>query len=127
MTNASYLKKGHHGWDNTLPSMQAIFLARGPSFNKKLEISSINNVDIYHIACHILQLIPNPYANAGSLQNLTHIFRSTAYNSSIMWNNACSSLFIEFWPLPLFLLLLSFSVFLNTVIDILASILFSCS
>ncbi|CAF4842347.1 unnamed protein product [Rotaria sp. Silwood1] len=30
----SYNKKGNHGWDNTLASMQAIFMARGPSFSK---------------------------------------------------------------------------------------------
>jgi hypothetical protein len=83
--------------------MQAIFLARGPAFSQNIQIRSINNVDIYHIACHILELIPNPYANAGSLQNLTHIFRSTTYHSSTFSTNNCSSLFIEFWPLLLFL------------------------
>jgi hypothetical protein len=83
--------------------MQAIFLARGPSFNENIQIRSINNVDIYHIACHILELIPNPYANAGSLKNLTHIFRSKTYHSSTISNNKCSSVFIEIWPWPLFL------------------------
>ncbi|UJR36372.1 hypothetical protein I4U23_029096 [Adineta vaga] len=73
-TNSSYPNKGNHGWDNTLASMQSIFMARGPSFNKNVQIHSLNNVDIYHIACHILKLSPNPYATAGSLLNLTHIF-----------------------------------------------------
>ncbi|CAF3049475.1 unnamed protein product [Rotaria sp. Silwood2] len=62
-------KKGNHGWDNTLATMQAIFMARGPSFNKNVSIHSLNNVDIYHIACHILKLNPNPHATAGSINS----------------------------------------------------------
>lgn len=57
--------------------MQAMFMARGPSFNDNVQIQSLNNVDIYHIACRILKLEPNPYATAGSLDNLTSIFRTT--------------------------------------------------
>ncbi|CAF4039061.1 unnamed protein product, partial [Rotaria sordida] len=71
-----YNKKGNHGWDNTLATMQAIFMARGPSFNKNVSIHSLNNVDIYHIACHILKLNPNPHATAGSIVDLTSIFRT---------------------------------------------------
>ncbi len=52
-------------------------MARGPSFNENVQIDSLNNVDIYHIACRILELQPNPYATAGSLDNLTRIFRTT--------------------------------------------------
>ena len=62
--------------------MQAIFMARGPSFNERVEIDSLKNVDIYHIACHILGLNPNSNANAGSLANLTSIFRSTESSST---------------------------------------------
>jgi ectonucleotide pyrophosphatase/phosphodiesterase family protein 5 len=91
--------------------MQAIFLARGPSFNENIQIRSVNNVDIYHIACHILELIPNPYANAGSLENLTHIFRSKTDHSSKISNNNCSSLFIKFWSLPLLLFVFIFFEF----------------
>ncbi|CAF2432949.1 unnamed protein product [Rotaria sp. Silwood2] len=68
--------KGNHGYDNTLPSMQAIFMAQGPDFNQNKEIHSLKNVDVYHIACKILDLKPNPYATAGSLNNLTDIFHS---------------------------------------------------
>ncbi|CAF1471361.1 unnamed protein product [Adineta steineri] len=69
--NDTYYQKANHGWDNSLLSMQAIFMARGPSFNQQVQINSLNNVDIYHIACRILNLTPNPYATAGSLDNLT--------------------------------------------------------
>lgn len=61
--------------------MQAIFMARGPFFNEKVQIESLNNVDIYHIACRILDLQPNPYARAGSLANLSDLFRNS--NGSI--------------------------------------------
>ncbi|CAF1300171.1 unnamed protein product [Rotaria magnacalcarata] len=73
-TNAAYPNKGNHGWDNAAQSMQAIFMARGPLFSKSIQIDSLNNVDIYHIACHILKIKPNRYANAGSLANLTSLF-----------------------------------------------------
>jgi len=89
-TNSTYPNKGNHGWDNTFGSMQAIFMARGPSFNKNIKIPSLNNVDIYHIACHILQLDPNPYATAGSLVNLTSLF-SPIENSSTTSTPASSS------------------------------------
>jgi hypothetical protein len=49
-------------------------MARGPSFNKNVQIRSLNNVDIHHIACHILKLNRNKYATAGSLVNLISLF-----------------------------------------------------
>ena len=57
--------------------MQAIFMARGPFFSEKVQIESLNNVDIYHIACRILDLQANPYATAGSLANLSDLFRKS--------------------------------------------------
>jgi hypothetical protein len=62
--------------------MQAIFMARGPSFNKNIQINSLNNVDIYHIACRILNLTPNPHATAGSLANLTSLFPTIETDST---------------------------------------------
>lgn len=67
--------------------MQAIFMAMGPDFQQHLTIDSLKNGDIYQIACHILGLTPNPYATAGSLKNLTHIFRE--------WNNGSSQSLIN--------------------------------
>ena len=65
--------------------MQAIFMAIGPDFKPKTEIDSLKNVDIYHIACRILSLKPNPHATAGSLDKLAEIFRT----------NSCSKLAIN--------------------------------
>ena len=72
--------------------MQAIFMAIGPDFNQQIEIDSLKNVDIYHIACKILNITPNPFATAGSLNNLARIFRSR--NSTILSKNNCSLSFI---------------------------------
>ncbi|CAF4384929.1 unnamed protein product [Rotaria sp. Silwood2] len=117
-------KKGNHGWDNTLATMQAIFMARGPSFNKNVSIHSLNNVDIYHIACHILKLNPNPHATAGSIVYLTSIFRtienmttsstSTSISSTIAtftttMNNASCLYSICLFHVVLIFLLLSFN------------------
>ena len=74
--------KGNHGYDNTLPAMQAIFIAQGPGFKQNMEINSLKNVDVYHIACKILNLTPNLYATAGSLENLKDIFRTNVNRSS---------------------------------------------
>ncbi len=81
--------------------MQAIFMAQGPDFNENMEIHSLKNVDIYHIACRILNLKPNPYATAGSLNNLTSIFRSR--------KNKSPQLFIHI-PVVFFLLFLNFII-----------------
>ncbi|UJR26834.1 hypothetical protein I4U23_008147 [Adineta vaga] len=66
--------KGNHGYDNTLSSMQAIFMAIGPDFQQHITIRSLKNGDIYQIACHILNLTPNPYATAGSLGQFNSYF-----------------------------------------------------
>jgi hypothetical protein len=81
--------------------MQAIFMARGPDFNHHTEIDSLKNVDVYQIACKILNIKPNPYATAGSLNNLTNIFRTTT--------NKCSQSFINI-SLVLFVFCLNFII-----------------
>lgn len=81
-------------------------MARGPLFNENLTIQSLNNVDIYHIACRILKLQPNPYATAGSLANLTTIFRTN--ESTIVPNNSGYSHSISLFSL-LFMFFLNFN------------------
>jgi hypothetical protein len=80
--------------------MQAIFMAQGPDFNQHIEIHSLKNVDVYHIACRILNLKPNPYATAGSLNNLTGIFRSRT--------NKCSQSSIDISVVLFFIIFLYF-------------------
>ena len=49
-----------HGFDNSVPEMQAIFFGVGPSFAKGKKVSQVPNVAIYPLLCHLLQLTPAP-------------------------------------------------------------------
>ncbi|XP_031620783.1 ectonucleotide pyrophosphatase/phosphodiesterase family member 5-like isoform X2 [Contarinia nasturtii] len=52
--NAPY---GVHGYDNDVPSMQPIFLAKGPSFNAGITINDeFSNIDLYYLFCKLLQI-----------------------------------------------------------------------
>ncbi|NWU88696.1 ENPP4 triphosphatase, partial [Upupa epops] len=66
--NESLSKRGDHGYDNTLPSMHPFLAARGPAFHRGYAQSSMNNVDIYPMMCHILGLSPRPHN--GTLDNV---------------------------------------------------------
>ena len=57
--------KGNHGFDNQVESMRAIFLARGPDFKQRHQIGPVNNVDIYPLLCHLLDMRCNP--NKGTI------------------------------------------------------------
>lgn len=50
---------GDHGYDNTLQSMQAIFLAHGPAFKNDYERGTVENIHIYPLIIEILGLVPN--------------------------------------------------------------------
>ena len=50
---------GDHGYDNTLQSMQAIFLAHGPAFKNGYERGTVENIHIYPLIIEILGLVPN--------------------------------------------------------------------
>lgn len=56
---------GRHGYDNELPSMRTIFIARGPAFRRGARIPEFSNVDVYALLAHVLGLTPAP--NDGSL------------------------------------------------------------
>jgi predicted AlkP superfamily pyrophosphatase or phosphodiesterase len=50
---------GTHGYDNELFSMHAIFIANGPAFKKGYSRDTVENIDIYPLISHLLQLTPN--------------------------------------------------------------------
>ena len=56
---------GRHGYDNALPSMRTIFIARGPAFRRGARIPEFSNVDVYSLLARVLGLTPAP--NDGSL------------------------------------------------------------
>lgn len=49
---------GAHGYDNQLPSMRAIFIARGPAFKRGTVVEAFPNVDVYDIMTSVLGLVP---------------------------------------------------------------------
>ena len=70
----SYNSRGTHGYDNILKSMQAIFLARGPSFKQNYKIKSIKNIDIYPIIAKTLNIKENTNID-GDIDRVIDIFK----------------------------------------------------
>ncbi|CAL1538506.1 unnamed protein product [Lymnaea stagnalis] len=62
---------GNHGYDNRLQDMHPFFVAMGPSFKKNFSIETFNNVDLYPLLCHLLNLKPAP--NNGSLDIVSQL------------------------------------------------------
>jgi len=68
-----YLDGGTHGYDNNNSEMNAFFLAHGPSFKKGLKIGNFQNIQLYDLMCHLLNLKPAP--NDGNPDSLTVVLR----------------------------------------------------
>lgn len=64
---------GSHGYDPALPSMRAVFLASGPSFRQGLLIDGFDNVDVYPLLAHLLQVPAAP--NDGNAETLKQTLR----------------------------------------------------
>ncbi|HEY5803183.1 MAG TPA: ectonucleotide pyrophosphatase/phosphodiesterase [Lysobacter sp.] len=73
---AAGVTRGSHGFDPALPSMRAIFLARGPSFRRNAVIPPFDNVDVYPLLAKLLAIPPAP--NDGSPQTLLPALRADA-------------------------------------------------
>lgn len=52
--------RGSHGYDPALPSMRALFLARGPAFRRGAVIAPFDNVDVYPLLARLLGIAPAP-------------------------------------------------------------------
>jgi predicted AlkP superfamily pyrophosphatase or phosphodiesterase len=64
----SRLSRGAHGYPPETPSMQAIFLARGPAFEKGVVVPPFQNIHVYALLAHLLGVKPAP--NDGSLDSV---------------------------------------------------------
>ena len=69
------IKGGTHGYDNQLKSMHALFIAKGPSFKKGIVVPPFENINIYPMLCHILNITPNKNID-GNLKKIIHIFNT---------------------------------------------------
>ncbi|XP_004609149.1 ectonucleotide pyrophosphatase/phosphodiesterase family member 3 [Sorex araneus] len=69
---------GHHGYDNEFKSMEALFLAHGPSFKEKTEVEPFENIEVYNLICDLLRIHPAP--NNGTHGSLNHLLKVPFYN-----------------------------------------------
>jgi len=51
---------GHHGYDNALASMRAVFVARGPHIRRGARVPPFENIHLYALVCRILRVAPAP-------------------------------------------------------------------
>ena len=52
----NYATGGTHGYDNTEPEMHGLFLVSGPDFKRGDQIAQVENVHIYELIAHLLQI-----------------------------------------------------------------------
>ncbi|OXB68402.1 hypothetical protein ASZ78_010023 [Callipepla squamata] len=76
----TFCDQGNHGYDNEFKSMEAIFLAYGPSFKEKTEVDAFENIEVYNLMCDLLQITPAP--NNGTHGSLNHLLKKPFYNPS---------------------------------------------
>lgn len=62
------LPRGHHGYPPAVPSMRALFLARGPAFAEGAVVEPFENIHLYSLIAHILGL--SPAATDGALDSV---------------------------------------------------------
>ena len=62
---------GDHGYPVEDPTMEPMFVARGPSFKKNYEGPEFASVDVYLLLCEILSL--NAPSTNGSFSRVEHI------------------------------------------------------
>ena len=65
--------RGSHGYDPALPSMRALFIARGPAFRQGVRIGAFDNVDVYPLLARLLGIVPAP--NDGDITPLLPALR----------------------------------------------------
>ncbi len=68
--------RGSHGFDPALPSMRAVFIARGPSFVAGKTLPPFDNVDVYPLLAHLLGITAAP--NDGNAATLLPALRTPA-------------------------------------------------
>ncbi|XP_045400329.1 ectonucleotide pyrophosphatase/phosphodiesterase family member 3 isoform X3 [Lemur catta] len=79
-STSSYCGGGNHGYNNEFKSMEALFLAHGPSFKEKTEIEPFENIEVYNLMCDLLRIQPAP--NNGTHGSLNHLLKVPFYEPS---------------------------------------------
>ena len=71
--NPDYYSGGTHGYNPTLASMHAAFIAYGPQFKQGAVVEGFSLVHIYELLCAVLNLEPAP--NDGDLAEVGHLLK----------------------------------------------------
>jgi predicted AlkP superfamily pyrophosphatase or phosphodiesterase len=74
LTPPEQLNRGSHGYDPSLPSMRATFIAAGPGFRSGTTLPSFDNVDVYPLLAHLLGITPAP--NDGRLETFNPVLEA---------------------------------------------------
>jgi predicted AlkP superfamily pyrophosphatase or phosphodiesterase len=70
----THFSLGEHGYDNDDPQMRALFVAHGPAFRAGLRIAEFDNVDVYPLLAHLLEITPEQ--NDGRFGDVREMLRS---------------------------------------------------
>ncbi|MBC8216346.1 MAG: alkaline phosphatase family protein [Candidatus Marinimicrobia bacterium] len=70
--NPKFLMGGDHGYDNSLWSMHAIFVADGPAFKNGYQIGTFKNINVYPLISEILGITPNSEID-GEIEDIRNI------------------------------------------------------
>lgn len=73
-----FFTTGEHGYDNTLQSMQAIFLADGPAFKDGYSRTTVENIHIYPLIAEILGLEPCEKID-GKLEEISDVLKAVQF------------------------------------------------
>ncbi len=57
-TRSRTATRGSHGFDPALPSMRAIFLARGPAFRENIRVAAFDSIDVYPLLMSLIEVAP---------------------------------------------------------------------
>lgn len=68
-----YPSGGAHGFDNQERDMHALFLAKGPDFKSGFEAGLLQNVHLYELMAHLLNI--DPARNDGSLDSVSVLLK----------------------------------------------------
>ncbi|MEO6364561.1 MAG: ectonucleotide pyrophosphatase/phosphodiesterase [Luteimonas sp.] len=73
--SSSTTTRGSHGYDPALPSMRALFIARGPAFRNSVRLPPFDNVDVYPLLARLLGIRAAP--NDGNPATWTPALRAS--------------------------------------------------
>jgi predicted AlkP superfamily pyrophosphatase or phosphodiesterase len=81
-TGSGSVGLGDHGYDDSLPSMRAIFLAHGPDFRRGVVVPAFRNIHIYALLAELLGV--TPAGTDGSLDSVrTLLSRASTTNEPV--------------------------------------------